>query len=488
MRELARIFVPRLLIALILSLGIAGACTYAAAETRGPAGSDVFTTPREALLREKPSRDSKILARLPQGTRLTLVETRDRFLRVEGKGLPPGWIADQVVVVFAPTSEATRELVVVGRAFAGNETQRLLAACLLDRAAQRLREAKTPDPDVEVLLGETLEALAATGGPYRAELGLTERTGPSGSPRRLRRSGLSAGGRSPRRRRRAPNAPGRANGPGRGSCGCSSGTGRLRSPACCRKRTHGSGSSRRPKIPRSSGAPPSAPASRRWRSAGTSSPSAGPTSSRSSARGSPRRASGSRRSRRAPRTDAASPRGLRSSSPCGATARPRSRRRHASRRGPASGPCGSTASSAPCSFPSKRAPARRATSRPGRRRSRSCRCPGPCGSLPTAGRSPGSRWPGPSQLVPVMTSLERDEPAREIAFLASGRPLRDRALAHVVGSLAGFSTDGQRLGLAIDAWNATPGPAPRYSVVSVATGELLFETSSDLKSFRRLLQ
>ena len=87
-----------------------------------------------------------------------------------------------------------------------------------------------------------------------------------------------------------------------------------------------------------------------------------------------------------------------------------------------------------------------------------------------------------------MTSLERDEPAREIAFLASGRPLRDRALAHVVGSLAGFSKDGQRLGLAIDAWNATPGPAPRYSVVSVATGELLFETSSDLKSFRRLLQ
>jgi hypothetical protein len=95
---------------------------------------------------------------------------------------------------------------------------------------------------------------------------------------------------------------------------------------------------------------------------------------------------------------------------------------------------------------------------------------------------------GPSQLVPVMTSLERDEPAREVAFLSSGRPLRDRALAHVVGSLAGFSKDGQRLGLAIEAWNSTPGPAPRYSVVSVATGELLFETSSDLKSFRRLLQ
>ena len=67
MRELARIFVPRLLIALILSLGIAGACTYAAAETRGPAGSDVFTTPREALLREKPSRDSKSWRACPRG-------------------------------------------------------------------------------------------------------------------------------------------------------------------------------------------------------------------------------------------------------------------------------------------------------------------------------------------------------------------------------------------------------------------------------------
>ncbi len=95
---------------------------------------------------------------------------------------------------------------------------------------------------------------------------------------------------------------------------------------------------------------------------------------------------------------------------------------------------------------------------------------------------------GPSQLVPVMTSLERDEPAREVAFLSSGRPLRDRALAHIVGQLTGFSKDGQRLGLSIEAWNSTPGPSPRYSVVSVATGELLFETSSDMKSFQRLLQ
>src|SRR5262249_24405976 len=79
-----------------------------------------------------------------------------------------------------------------------------------------------------------------------------------------------------------------------------------------------------------------------------------------------------------------------------------------------------------------------------------------------------------SRLVPVVTSLERDEEAREVAFLSTGRPLRDRELAHVVSSLSGFSHDGQRLGLVIEAWNETPGPAPRYSVVSVTTGELLF--------------
>src|SRR5207249_1322884 len=68
---------------------------------------------------------------------------------------------------------------------------------------------------------------------------------------------------------------------------------------------------------------------------------------------------------------------------------------------------------------------------------------------------------GPAMLVPVMTSLERDEPAREIAFLSGGRPLRDQALAHVVTSLSGFSKDGQRLGFAIEAWNDAPGPEPR---------------------------
>jgi hypothetical protein len=54
--------------------------------------------------------------------------------------------------------------------------------------------------------------------------------------------------------------------------------------------------------------------------------------------------------------------------------------------------------------------------------------------------------------------------------------------------VTGWSKDGQRIGVSIQAWNETPGPDPRYSVVSVATGELLFETSKDTKSFQRLIQ
>ena len=95
---------------------------------------------------------------------------------------------------------------------------------------------------------------------------------------------------------------------------------------------------------------------------------------------------------------------------------------------------------------------------------------------------------GPATLMPVIASLAKDEPAREVAFLSDGRPLRDRSLAHVVASISGYSGDGARLGLSISAWNDTPGPVPRFTVVSVATGELLFETSKDLRAFQRLLQ
>jgi hypothetical protein len=94
---------------------------------------------------------------------------------------------------------------------------------------------------------------------------------------------------------------------------------------------------------------------------------------------------------------------------------------------------------------------------------------------------------GPSKLLPMIAPLDRDDPAREIAFLSSGRPLRDRSLTHVVASLSGYSRDGQRLGLSIEAWDDTPGPQPRYSVVAASTGRLIYETSTNRKRFERLL-
>jgi hypothetical protein len=113
------------------------------------------------------------------------------------------------------------------------------------------------------------------------------------------------------------------------------------------------------------------------------------------------------------------------------------------------------------------------------------------GSLHVSPDGKSAAWievAGPSTLMPVIASLTKDEPAREIAFLSDGRPLRDRSLSHVVGAISGYSADGTRLGLSISAWNDTPGPAPRLTVVSAATGELLFETSKDMRAFQRLLQ
>ena len=193
MKEFARIFVPRFALAILLSLGFALSCAVAHGEVpMEPAGSDVFVTPREALLREKASPRGRILAKLPQGTRLKLLDARDRYLKVEAPGPSEGWIAREVTVVFVPGEAATQDMVVVGRSFGKTDANRRLAACILLRASERLREAKTPDPDVEVLLGETVEGVVAAGAPYPAALCIAETAGPGGHARPLRRRGLPA--------------------------------------------------------------------------------------------------------------------------------------------------------------------------------------------------------------------------------------------------------------------------------------------------------
>lgn len=488
MRELVRVFLPRFVIAILMSLGVAISCAVVSGDVSAePAGSDVFVTPREALLREKPSPSARVLGKLPQGTHLKLIESRDRYLKVEALGPSQGWIAREVVVLFAPGAAQTQEMVVIGRSFGSTDANRRLAACILLRASERLREAKTPDPDVEVLLGETAEGLAAKGGPYPAEIGIIEEPGPSGPRARYdgsafkRAAELLAKDASPDRARTRERT--------------SAGLLRLQYPM------------------RSTSFQALLQESAAWlqlvetaEDPGALACSAERVGAASLALGRFFLALGKTQDigKLRDRLIAAGER-VHTLSPDRIYGR-----RLVSR----AAVLGAMRGNGTPAFPQE------ASVIAGSRR---ClvRIDGKLGALqlivetqagatrdvqvhkaavpilPVPGSlrlSPDGRsvaWvevSAPSRLVPVMTSLDRDEGAREIAFLSTGRPLRDRELAHVVSSLSGFSKDGQRLGLVIEAWNETPGPAPRYSVVSVATGELLFETSEDMKSYQRLLR
>ncbi len=66
--------------------------------------------------------------------------------------------------LFAEGPDGSRNLVVVGRYLAADDTRLPLAAALLARGAARLRAEGTPDPRAEVLLGETAERLASRPG------------------------------------------------------------------------------------------------------------------------------------------------------------------------------------------------------------------------------------------------------------------------------------------------------------------------------------
>src|SRR5262249_30203428 len=182
MKELVRIFLPRFALAILISLGFALPCAQAFGDSPAePPGTDVFVAPREAVLREKPLPSARIVGKLPQGTSLRLLDARDRYVRVESPtpASPPAWIAREVTVLFAPGDTATRDMVAVGRSLGRSDANRRLAACVLLRASIRLREAKTPDPEVEVLLGETVEDLALRAGPYPGGLGIVEDSGPA---------------------------------------------------------------------------------------------------------------------------------------------------------------------------------------------------------------------------------------------------------------------------------------------------------------------
>lgn len=484
---------------LLVSLLALTAPSFMAAQTLPEecAGADLFVMPREAVLREKPKANARVVSVLPAGTRLKLVAAGERFLQVDVPtppapgGAAAGYIAREVTAVFPEGAEGTRDLVTVGRTLARTETYRRLAAAFLLRASDRLREAGTPDPSVELLLGETAEALATVEGisSYPAGLAIETRPElPGGSFRHFYR-----------------------------------GDAFLRVLELTKNQSSGDLSGLRDRamagLLRSRYPTTSASLSALWQETAAwlqlvesaSDPAA--LVSASDRLGSASLALG-RYLLATGKTDQIATLENRVGPAGGRVAAVLGNKSHGRKLISRSGILHAMRGDGTLSFPQEArmrvGPVERVARIEGKLGALTLTSRTSVGSthelprrtvavpvLPVPGSlhlSPDGRsaaWVevvGPTTLMPVVASLVKDEPAREIAFLSDGRPLRDRSLAHVVGSISGYSGDGARLGLSIDAWNETPGPHPRFTVVSVATGELLYETSKDMKAFQRLLQ
>ena len=461
---------------------------------------------REGLLRDRPSKSGRFVGKLPGGSRLRLLESGEEFLKVEvlsadrpgddaaadkkRSTAASGYLAREVASVFTPDASGTSDLLAAGRSLASSESHRRYAAAFLLCAAERIR-AQGGDPAVEVLLGETAaESLASGGGPFPPGLEVSSRAAAgAGTPTVAWSYVGDAFRRALAMTEKSEDAGG------------------IRDRALA--------GSLRQRFPL--GGAPSIPGltaeSQAWweLSRGASDPialhaAADRLGSSSLSLARLLVASGkskelelleARISETAARIATLLPedrsslkllaRGqvVRAMRGTGAAAFPQEARGRfgpkemvvrIDRRGDALELTVESRVGGTRSGPSKRAAV-------------------PLLPVPGSLRlSPDGRavaWleiAGPTKVVPVLASLEKDEPAREIAFLSTGRPLRDSGLVHVLSNLSGYSKDGQRLGVSVQAWNETPGPEARYSVISVATGELVFETSKDVKSFERLIR
>jgi hypothetical protein len=460
-------------------------------------GADLFVMPREAVLRDKPKASARIVGRLPAGTLLKLVATGERFLQVdvpvppEPGGAATGYVAREVTAAFPEGADGTRDLVTVGRTFARTETYRRLAAALLLRASERLSKAGTPDPTVDLLLGETAEALATVEGisSYPAGLGITTRPDlPGGAFRHFYRGDAFARVLELTKNQSSGDLSGLRD---RATAGLL----RARYPTTSASLAELWQETAAWLQLAESGSDPAALVcaadrlgtaslvlGRYLLASGKLDPIAtlenrvGPAGGRVAAL-LPNKTHGRKLIARAAI--------LRAMRGDGSRSFPQEAK---SRVGPVErivrieGKLGALTLTVQTGVGSTQELPRRTVAVPV--------LPVP-GSLRISPDGKSAAWvevAGPSTLLPVITSLAKDEPAREVAFLSDGRPLRDRSLAHVVGSISRYSGDGTRLGLSISAWNDTPGPSPRFTVVSVATGELLYETSKDMKAFERLLQ
>ena len=470
-----------------------------------PGGSDVFVMVKEGLLRDRPNRSGRFIGRLPGGSRLRLLEAGDEFLKVEvlaadrpgeetagpeKKRASGGYIAREVVSIFSPDASGTNDLLAAGRSLASSESHRRYAAAFLLCAAERLRAPGGGDPGVEVLLGETAESLASSGGPFPPGLEVTSRPGGAGGP-----PAWSYGGDAFRR--------------------AAALTEKAESDEVRRLRDRAVAGVLRQRFP--AGADPSIPALTAelgaWLELSRS--ATDPLALRAAAdrlgsaslvlgrllvaSGRPKELESleARIAEVAARVATVLPqdrsslkllsRGqvLRAMRGTGTAAFPQEAR---GRFGPKDvivrieRKSDALELTVETRVGSTHAGPRKLAAIP--------RLPVP-GSLRLSPDGRSIAWleiAGPAKVGPVLASREKDEPAREVAFLSHGRPLRASGRAHVLSTLSGYSKDGQRLGVSVQAWNETPGPDARYSVVSVATGELVFETSKDMKSFERLIR
>jgi len=460
--------------------------------------TDVFVMPREAVLRERPSAGARIVEVVAGGDRLRETAIAGAFLRVEreaaadggGDSESSGFLARDSASVFPPGPRGTADLAAAGSALAATAAYRTLGVAMLERATRRLREQGTPDPALEVLLGESAEALVRQNGRW-----------PSDVPRAYRPCRTGTAGRCAvytgdafTRALELASAP-----DARGLEGI---------------RDRASAGLLRAKYPETSDA-----LTALWQETADWLALTESARDREALDASAERlgAAGLALGRdllatgRLDQLDALRLR-LISAAARATSASPRSG-------------CGARLSGRAVILQAMRGDGSRAFPQEARARGagfeRVVRVEGALGSLTLATRREGQGAPspwtsipatpvlpvpgslrlsrdgrfaawievvGPARLLPVLARLDPPEPAREIAFLSSGRPLRDRGRENVLSWLDEFSDDGSRLGFSILAWDDRPGPSARRFVVSSSDARIVFETSKKQKGYRKAVE
>ena len=462
--------------------------------------------PREAVLREHPSVGARIVGAVAGGDRLRETAIAGAFLRVEreaagdgdGESDSSGFLARDAASVFPPGPRGTADLAAAGSALAATAAYRTLGVAMLERATRRLREQGTPDAALEVLLGESAEALVRQNGrwPFAVPRAYRPcRTGTAGTAGTAGTTGRCAmyTGEAFTRVLELASAP-----DARGLEGI---------------RDRASAGLLRAKYPETSDALTVLwQETADWLALVESARDREALDSATERLGAAGLALGRDllATGRLDQLDALRVRLISAAARATSTS-------------PRSG-CGARLSGRAVILQAMRGDGSRAFPQEARARGagfeRVVRVEGALGSLTLATRREGQGAPspwtsipatpvlpvpgslrlsrdgrfaawievvGPARLLPVLARLDPPEPAREIAFLSSGRPLRDRGRENVLSWLDEFSDDGSRLGFSILAWDDRPGPSARRFVVSSSDARIVFETSKQ-KGYRKVVE